>query len=106
MNIARYWSDFQAGLFPECLKPLEVKTEQHRKAILILDIIRVDDFFNDEPQQSRGRPKKERYKFARAFIIQKIRLFHHLFILMTSVTKTVLIQIIFLNILSITIKTH
>ena len=72
MNIARYWSDFQAGLFPECLKPLEVKTEQHRKAILILDIIRVDDFFNDEPQQSRGRPKKERYKFARAFIIQKI----------------------------------
>ena len=72
MDTARFWKTFQEGLFPENLKALETSSNHHRKIILVLNMIRIEEFIPYDPVIKQGRPKRDRSLLARAFIVKEV----------------------------------
>jgi len=73
ITISSYWRKIQASLFPGFAEELGPTTEKHQKVILILDVLRVEDFINVDPYPlRRGRPPVDAAAMARAFISKAV----------------------------------
>lgn len=68
-KIAGIWSRVQQALFQvqECLPPL---TEQQRRVILVLEVVRVEEQVPAGCLQWLGRPRADRRALARAFVVK------------------------------------
>ncbi|APJ02890.1 hypothetical protein AXG55_12450 [Silvanigrella aquatica] len=73
ITISKYWQRFKDKLFPEPEIYLGNPTESHLELMLILDTIKIADFFNDYAScPGRGRPSLDRECFAKAFIAKSV----------------------------------
>jgi hypothetical protein len=73
ITISKYWQRFKDTLFPEPELYLGNPTESHLELMLILDTIRLPEFFTDSKSVfSVGRPLIERQIFAKAFIAKMV----------------------------------
>jgi hypothetical protein len=73
ITISKYWQRFKDKLFPEPELILGTPTESHLEIMLVLDTIRIHDFFQEyDAYPGRGRPPIDREKFARAFVAKAV----------------------------------
>jgi len=71
MELSTIWKRIQRSLFPrveECLGPL---TEEHRKIMAILEIVRIEDQFRQH-RNGTGRPAHDQLPIARAFVAKAV----------------------------------
>jgi len=72
-EISRYLNRIQEGLFPGFVEELGPTTDKHSQLMVILDIIRVEDFIYVAPYpMSAGRPSLDRSCFGRAFVAKSV----------------------------------
>jgi hypothetical protein len=73
ITISTYWRKIQTSLFPGFAEELGPTTEKHQKVILILDMLKVEDFVHVDPYPlGRGRPKVDAAAMARAFVSKAV----------------------------------
>ena len=73
ITISTYWRKIQSSLFPGFAEELGPTTEKHQKVILILDILKIEDFVHVDPYPlGRGRPKLDAAAIARAFVSKAV----------------------------------
>lgn len=77
-NISIFLSNLQYNLFPQLEEAFATPlTDEHRKAIEILEIIKVEDFVHIQiPSPKGGRPPYDRRKMARSCIVRLILKIH------------------------------
>ena len=71
MEFSPIWKRIQRSLFPrieDCLGPL---TEEHRKIVAILEIVRIEDQIR-QSRRGTGRPPHDWLPIARAFVAKAI----------------------------------
>jgi hypothetical protein len=70
-NLAQYWSNIQAYLFPFLEEELDPLSEKQQQLVSILELIRIEQYI---PNYSgyEGRPQKSRYAIARSFVAKMI----------------------------------
>lgn len=66
-----FWDCIQTSLFPYLEEELGPLTEKQKKLITLLEIIRIEEYITDVPAL-RGRKKKDRKAFARAFAAKAV----------------------------------
>jgi len=72
-TISSYWRKIQATLFPGFADELGTTTEKHLKVILVLDVIKIEDFIGVDPYPlARGRPPLDRSAMARSFVAKSV----------------------------------
>ena len=73
ITISTYWQKIQSSLFPGFAEELGPTTEKHQKVILILDVLKIEDFVTVDPYPlGRGRPKLDAAAIARAFVSKAV----------------------------------
>ena len=73
ITISKYWQRFKDTLFPEPEIYLGNTTDSHLELMLILDTIRIHEFFTDSKYVfSVGRPPIDRQVFAKSFIAKMV----------------------------------
>jgi hypothetical protein len=70
-TISQWWSHIQPHLFPIIEKELDPLTEQQKKLIAAIDLIRIEAFVPNG-YWNRGRPSADRVAIARAFLAKQI----------------------------------
>ncbi len=73
-DLAKIWHRIQVCLLPGVEESLEdVLTQRRRRLVSVLEIVRVEqEPVCHQPQQHRGRPRKERGPIARAFLAKAL----------------------------------
>jgi hypothetical protein len=71
-KIAEFWSRVQRSLLPELEECLGELTERHRKLVLVLEMVRVEEHVFPAHLQWLGRKRKDRKALARAFVAKAV----------------------------------
>lgn len=67
-KIAEIWNRVERSLFVHLQECLPVMTQRHRRLVLVLEVVRVEDHVQPSWRQCRGRRRKDRKALARAFV--------------------------------------
>jgi len=72
-SVSQYLNKLQEGLFPGFAQELGPTSEKHGQLMVILDVVRVEDFIVVDPYPlSAGRPPSDRVALARAFVAKAV----------------------------------
>jgi hypothetical protein len=73
ITVSSYLRKIQSSLFPGFAEELGPTTEKHQKVIVILDVLKIEDFVNVAPYPlERGRPPVDAAAMARAYISKAV----------------------------------
>lgn len=71
-SIAGFWARVEGTLFPHLRECLPVMTETHQRLVLVLEIVRVEEFAAPLNWQRLGAPVSDRTALARAYIAKAV----------------------------------
>jgi hypothetical protein len=71
-SLSRIWGGIQRCLFPFLEEELGELNDNHRKLVVILEIVRIEDHVPSHHIIGPGRPPKERTAIARAFVAKTV----------------------------------
>jgi hypothetical protein len=67
-SIADFWARVEGSLFPHLKENLPPMTEKHRQLVLVLEVVRVEEYVAHLNWHWMGAPPKDRTALARAFV--------------------------------------
>ena len=70
-TLSQYWEKIQGTLFPWLEEELDPLTEKQPKLVVILEVIRIEQFIPDYSGWE-GRPQKMRTAIARSFVAKAV----------------------------------
>lgn len=71
-TISRYWEKIQGTLFPILEQELPPLTQKQQQLVLILEVLRIEEFIFPICPGFRGRPEKSRRAILRAFVAKSV----------------------------------
>ncbi len=71
-ELSRYWSTFQLRLFPLLELTIGELSEQHRRFVSVVELVRVEELLSGCESKGPGRPKADRAALARAFLAKSV----------------------------------
>jgi hypothetical protein len=72
IEIAQYWTRYQAVLFPSFEEEVGTLTDRHRELVMVLDTLRLERHFFDGPSAWTGRHPVSRLAMARCFVAKAV----------------------------------
>lgn len=69
-SISGFWDRVEGSLFPSLQERLPLMTETHRRLVLVLEIVRVEEHVGHLNWSWMGAPPKDRTALARAFVVK------------------------------------
>jgi len=70
-NLAQFWSNIQASLFPFLEGELDPLSKKQQQLISILELVRIEEYIPDY-RWCEGRPRKSRCAIARSFVTKMV----------------------------------
>lgn len=71
-QLSTFWQRIQRSLIPALQEELGPLSENHKKLIAVLEIVRIEEFIQQPITGLRGRPEDDRRAIARSFIAKTI----------------------------------